>query len=219
MDPDFETQNTINHYRNRLTDIRDWIPQLTDTMLTISGYSMNLSGVTANSSPQLPGGDALTMLAPYSDGNLEPDDTPHPAQIIIEGAHAIDRAQARGTREYTFAEAWARNHTAIPWLHANGHLQAWAEEIDALWNRLGRLTGNIEKPAPTTWPGHITEYADQIPDHTKLTLQEADHFWPGIHTRIRTQRSRGQTTPTPDQTGRYTAEELRNYHEMKGHTR
>ena len=33
-DFDFATQNTINHYRNKLHDIHTWHQQLTDTMTT-----------------------------------------------------------------------------------------------------------------------------------------------------------------------------------------
>ena len=222
-DFDFATQNTINHYRNRLDDIREWREQLSDTIGTITGYSMDLSGVTTNHTPRLPGGDALAMLAPYSDGLSEPDDLPHPAQIIIEGAHAIDRMQNRPARNYTMSEALHRNRTALPWLHENGHLQTWATDIDQLWHRLGRLTGHIEKPQPQKWDGHITDYADQIPDNTRLTLQEADHFNPGIRNRVEADRSKQKTAAktqgrdpqykcTPDKNNRYLVADLRQHH-------
>lgn len=218
-DFDLATQNTINHYRNKLHDIHTWHQQLNDTMTTITSHTMNLAPTTHTPTPKLPGGDALAMLAPYNTNATEPDDLPHPTQILTNHAHTIDHLQQRTPTTYTLTTALRRNHDAIPWLHKHGHLHKWATEINQLWTRLGKITGNLQPNPQPQWTGHITDYADQIPDNTKLTLKEADHFWPGIHNRIRTQKSRGRTTPTPDTQGRYTAADLRNYHNTKGHER
>lgn len=207
-DQDFETQNTINHYRNKLHDIHEWHQQLNDTIGTISGYSMDLSGVTSPATPRLPGGDALAMLAPYSDGHLEPDDLPHPTQILTNHAHTIDHLQQHTPTTYTLTTALRRNHDAIPWLHANGHLPKWATEINQLWTRLGKITGNLQpnpQPQPPTRQ-QLWEALEQNP-HTLLPRQALTTLGYNKST-ITTWKQRGILTPNNQ--GQYLAADLLN---------
>lgn len=194
LDNEFKTINLINHYRNRLDDIRQWYGELSDTMTTITGYKMDLANTHPTGVHKLPGGDALAMRGPYSTGNTEPDDLPHPAQIIIEGAHTIDRLQNRTHRPYNFAEAYHRNHEALPWLYDNGHLQTWAIEINTLWHKLGHLTGHHNTPTTTNiFTNPITHYAPHIPAGTMLTLRQADRLSPGIENRVKRDRHAERT--------------------------
>ena len=52
-DFDLATQNTINHYRNKLHDIHTWHQQLNDTMTTITSHTMNLAPTTHTPTPRL----------------------------------------------------------------------------------------------------------------------------------------------------------------------
>lgn len=207
-DFDLATQNTINHYRNKLHDIHTWHQQLNDTMTTITSHTMNLAPTTHTPTPKLPGGDALAMLAPYNPNATEPDDLPHPAQILTNHAHTIDHLQQHTPTTYTLTTALRRNHDAIPWLHANGHLPKWATEINQLWTRLGKITGNLQpnpQPQPPTRQ-QLWEALEQNP-HTLLPRQALTTLGYNKST-ITTWKQRGILTPNNQ--GQYLAADLLN---------
>lgn len=171
------TLETVGHWRDTLEDIRTWYPLITDTMYQISSKPLDLSGIRATAEPPLPGGDALVLTCAWARDATHTDDTPHPAQIIIESAEAIDRYQGHTEQHYTFATAWERNHDAVPWLHANGYLDGWGAGISAAHHRLQALVGETP-PKEEPEPDDITQMGHLIPAGTMLTRDEAEHFWP-----------------------------------------
>lgn len=193
----------VGHWQDMLERIRTWYPQITDTMYQISSQPLDLSGIRATAEPPMPGGDALVITAAWSPDATYDDDTPHPAQIIIEAAEAIDRYQGYGEQQYTFATAWERNHEAVPWLHANGYLDGWGEGIAAAHHRLQSLIGD-EPSKPEPEPADITKMGHLIPSDVMLTRTEAEHFWPDaldntnwamIRKRAQRARKRGHEIP------------------------
>lgn len=193
----------IGHWQDMLEEIRTWYPQITDTMYQIRSQPLDLSGIRATAEPPLPGGDALVITSAWARDATYDDDTPHPAQIIIENAEAIDRYQGYSERTYTFATAWHRNHEAVPWLHANGYIDAWGEGITAAHHRLQSLIGDTpSKPEPEA--EDITKMGHLIPSNVMLTRTEAEHFWPDtldntrwamIRKRAQRARERGHEIP------------------------
>lgn len=188
------TRATLEHetreIQEKLDDIRDWYPQLASIMTSTPGYAMDLTGIRGTTQ-RIPGGDALAMLAPYSIGYDEPDNLPHPAQIIHEWADRWREATRTPTRP---GEKWA-SHLAI--LRAN---TAWyirmdasgtfRSDIRALWGRLRALTGNHDKETPPhRGPEDLQNEAPNIPDCTMLTLRQADQCAPGIENRVKRDRN------------------------------
>lgn len=193
----------VGHWQDTLEDIRTWYPQITDTMYQISSRPLDLSGIRATAEPPLPGGDALVITAAWASDATHTDDTPHPAQIIIESAEAIDRYQGHAEQQYTFATAWERNYQAVSWLHANGYIDRWGKGINAAHHRLQSLIGD-EPSKPQPEPEDITQTGHLIPSEVMLTRTEAEHFWPDaldntswamIRKRTQRARQRGEEIP------------------------
>lgn len=206
---------TENHERDiseKLEDIRYWYPQLADTMLNVPGYAMDLTGVRGTTS-RIPGGDSLAMLAPWSPGYDEPDDLPHPAQIVREWADQWRKATRTPSRP---GEKWA-THLAIlqanvTWFVRRDQSGAFRNDISALWGRLRALTGNHEsEQREHRGPAECREQADNIPGDFRLTAKEADLFWPGIAQRLKDDRHHKRPIPHRDPDSTYTAGELREY--------
>lgn len=191
----------------KLQDIRFMYPQLSDVMLTVSGYAMDLTGVRSSNVPPLPGGDALAMLGPHSIGYDEPDDLPHPAQIISEWADRWREATRTPVRP---GEKWAA-HLAIlqantAWFIRQDRTGDFRTDIRAIHGRLSSLTGNSEPPTPTPepTPEEILDALREKPEH-RLTRKELSTALGIPASTITTWRSRGLTT---DEKGRYRAGDI-----------
>ena len=218
MRDDLDEQNLVNRYRNRLDDIRTWYQHLPDIMLTVSGYAMDLAG-TRGTTSRIPGGDALAMLAPWAPDADHGDDLPHPAQTVHEWVEAID-----GTARRTFTEnwRWLRDHT--PQILESQWATAWRQDIDALWHRLERLSGD----APRTEQQNRGQLdcearAHEIPGDKRLTLTETQPFWPKVRNRVEVDRHREREQAKkekrppeyrcdPDEKGRYLVSDLREHY-------
>lgn len=179
----FELIGTI---RDRLEDIRHWREQLSDVMLTISGYSMDLTGIRGTTD-RIPGGDALTMLGPWAADADHGDDLPHPDQVLREWRETITEEPHRGT----WAECWRWHWDQTPRILETPWAEEWQQDLTALWWRLARLTGNAPKDDTPTMADaeEIQRHATAVPDHTMLTLREADRFAPGIENRVKRDRN------------------------------
>lgn len=206
---DFEQQNLVNRYRNRLDDIRTWYAELPELILTISSQALDLSGVRGTTD-RIPGGDALTMLGPWAPDADHGDDLPHPVQICKEWVHTIN---GNAHRSFTENWRWLRDHT--PQILESQWADAWRTDIDTLWGRLSALTGN-STPKPPPEPINLETMALDIPDDAKLTPTEAGHFFPGITQKIKDDKHHKRLNITPDETGRYTASDLKEYAARRG---
>ena len=133
-----QERETLEHdtreISDKLEDIRFMYPQLADTMLTIGSQALDLTGVRGTTQ-RIPGGDALTMLAPYSVGYDEPDDLPHPAQVVREWA---DRWRDATRTPHRPGEKWA-SHLAI--LQANTAWYIRQDQSGAFRERHPRTLG------------------------------------------------------------------------------
>lgn len=204
-------QDTIE-INEKLEDIRDWYPQLAETMLTIGSQAMDLTGIRGTTQ-RIPGGDALTMLGPWSPGYDEPDDLPHPAQIIHEWADRWRDATRTPTQP---GEKWAA-HLAIvqantAWYIRMDQSGAFRHDIRALWGRLRALTGNQEREQEHhRGPEHCQERANEIPNDFRLTAKDADLFWPGIQQKLKDDRHHNRPVPERANDRTYTAGDLRDY--------
>lgn len=186
---DIDDLNTIARYRNRLTDIREWRTQLTDVMLTVSGYAMDLTGVRGTTD-RIPGGDALAMLAPWAPDADHGDDLPHPDQIIREWATTIHDHQGNiPPARATWAQQWRFLYDQTPAILESPWAADWQSDIDALWHRLAALTGNAPTDTTQDVQRRLADCAHLIPDNTRMALADADKAWPGIRNRIDVDRS------------------------------
>lgn len=176
----------IGTMRDRLEDIRHWREQLSDVMLTISGYSMDLTGIRGTTD-RIPGGDALAMRGPWAADADHGDDLPHPDQVLREWRETITEEPHRGT----WAECWRWHWDQTPRILETPWGEEWQQDLTALWWRLARLTGNAPKDDTPTMADaeEIQRHASAVPDHTMLTLREADRFAPGIENRVKRDRN------------------------------
>lgn len=210
------TRVTIEHdtdeISQKLDDIRWWYPQLADTMLTIGSQALDLTGIRGTTQ-RIPGGDALTMLGPYSVGYDEPDDLPHPAQIIREWA---DRWRDATRTPHDPSTKWA-GHLAVlqantAWYIRMDQSGAFRDDIRALWGRLRALTGNHEREREQhRGQADCQAEADNIPDHIRLTAKDADLFWPGIQQKLKDDRHHKRPTPDRADDRTYAVTDLREY--------
>ena len=206
------TFETIGTMRDHLEDIRQWRSQLTDIMLTISGYSMDLTGIRGTTD-RIPGGDALAMLAPWAPDATHGDDLPHPDQIIREWSHTIhDHHGTVPPARATWTEHWRYLWDETQRILESPWAEAWTTDITALWWRLARLTGNAPaNPDAQRVQADCEALADQVPPDTRLTAKEADLFWPGIEQRLKDDRHHHRPTPPRGTDRAYTAGDLRDY--------
>lgn len=176
----------IGTMRDRLEDIRQWREQLSDVMLTISGYSMDLTGIRGTTD-RIPGGDALAMRGPWAADADHGDDLPHPDQVLREWRETITEETRGGSWEDCWRWHWDSTQRILesPWA------EEWQQDLTALWWRLARLTGNAPKDDTPTMADaeEIQRHASAVPDHTMLTLREADRFAPGIENRVKRDRN------------------------------
>lgn len=207
-----QAEHDTRDISDKLEDIKWWYPQLADTMLTIGSQAMDLTGIRGTTQ-RIPGGDALTMLGPWSAGYDEPDDLPHPAQIVREWADRWREATRTPGRP---SEKWAA-HLAIlqantAWYIRMDSSGAFRNDIRALWGRLRALTGNHEREREEhRGPEHCQALRDLLPPDTRLTAKDADLFWPGIEQRLKDDRHHGRPVPDRAADRTYAAGDLREY--------
>ena len=218
MRDDIDDLNLVNRYRNRLDEIRAWYQHLPDVMLSVSGYAMDLAG-TRGTTSRIPGGDALAMRGPWAPDADHGDDLPHPAQTVHEWVEAID-----GTARRTFTEnwRWLRDHT--PQILESQWAPAWRQDIDALWYRLEKLSGDAPRSKQQNrGPLDCEARAHEIPGEKRLTLTETQPFWPKVRNRVEVDRHREREQAkkdkrppeyrcNPDERGRYLVSDLREYY-------
>lgn len=176
----------IGTMRDRLEDVRQWRGQLTDVMLTITSHGPDLTGIRGTTD-RIPGGDALAMLGPWSRDADHGDDLPHPDQVLREWRETVTEETHRGSWEECWRWHWDQTQRILesPWA------EEWQQDLTALWWRLARLTGNAPKDDVPTMADaeEIQRHAQKVPDHTMLTLREADRFAPGIENRVKRDRN------------------------------
>ena len=205
---DFEQENQANRYRHRLDDIRDWLAELTDTITTITSPRLS-HAPGGNGEARLPGGDALVMLGPWAADADHGDGIPHPAMICHEWVERI-----QGHARHTFTENWRWLRDNTPHILQSPFAEAWRADIDALWTKLGHLTGNHQPPEPQ--PVNLIARAMSIPDTATMTAAEANHFFPGIAQKLKDDRHHGRPTPTPAEGGKYTGYDIKEYATERG---
>lgn len=182
----------IGTYREKLDQIREWRPQLSDTILTLSAINLSLAPARG-STDRIPGGDALAMLGPWSADADEGDDLPHPDQVIREWSQTIHGyLDATPPARSTWATHWRYLYDQCPSILESPWAEHWQADITALWWRLARLTGNAPNDEEETLQRQLVDHANELPDHARLTLTELDKTYPGrnLSQRIRTARSK-----------------------------
>ncbi|QCR53219.1 hypothetical protein C1N80_06240 [Brachybacterium sp. SGAir0954] len=200
------TFEQIGTMRDRLENIRQWRGQLSDVMLTITGYSMDLTGIRGTTD-RIPGGDALAMLAPWAPDATHGDDLPHPDQVIKEWSHTIhDHHGTVPPARATWAEHWRYLWDETQRILESPWAEAWTADITALWWRLARLTGNAPAPEPEPLRSVDDVWAalEQNPEH-ELTRRDLTHL--GINpSTLTTWRHRGKISESTP--GRYRAGDI-----------
>lgn len=178
-----DRDHVVDYWRNILNAIDRMTTEIPDTMLTISSYAMDLAGPATSTEPPLPGGDALVLTGPWASDATHGDDTPHPAQTIIEWcerirAHRGSPATARP--RYIEALRYLRDET--PWILESAAAETWCADIEAVHGRLRALcppeVDDRHDSTPLEEAIDLTALADQIPGDKMLSRDEAEHFWP-----------------------------------------
>lgn len=211
---DFDQLNQINHYRHRLDDIRDMHTELATTPPRVTSYSMDLAGPAATTEPPLPGGETLILTGPWASDATYGDDTPHPAQTIIEWAHTTyDAHNQTPPARLRFTQALTYLREQTPWILTSPWATAWRTDIDAVHARLATHCPpevdhhhDDRTPDPTISAAQLWEALEEHPHH-ELTRRDLTHL--GIHpSTITTWRHRGQLTEA--RPGHYRAADILN---------
>lgn len=220
-----QLEHDTHDISEKLDEIKWMYPRISDTMLMISGSGLDLTGIRGTTD-RIPGGDALAMLGPWSPGYDEPDDLPHPGQIVREWA---DRWRQATRAPDPISAKWA-THLAVlrsntEWFIRQDRNGDFRKDIRALWWRLARLTGNAPDNEHETLQRQLADVANDLPDHARLTLTEIDKTWPdrNLSQRIRTARSKENARArtehrepahpfNPDENRRYLVKDIRNHY-------
>lgn len=243
---DFE--NRVNRLRNELDEVPRLLGEVSDVMLSIGRSSLSMAPARSSERP-LPGGRALALLGPVSEHATEGDDLPHPVTVLREIADAVREWQGeRSVPAESMASAVEFVKGAARWIVAHEELARWVEQrLGQTLGLLRSLVGDVERVEPRTVDpslieDHMRALLDEAPGSYRMTPAEADHFWPGISDRIKAHRSRAKARAReeskretraagehvhvepvyfalPDERGRYGADELADFHRVRGHVR
>ena len=207
-----DREHDVDHWRNILNAIDRMLAEVPDTMLTIPSYSMDLAGPANTTELPLPGGDALVLTGPWASDATHGDDTPHPAQTIVEWAHTIHDAHgavsAAGLR-YAQALRYLRDQT--PWILESRWAPAWRDDLEAVHGRLRALCPPEVDDRHDSTPledaiteQQVWEALEQHPEH-ELSRRDLAHL--GINpSTLTTWRHRGKISET--RPGRYRAGDI-----------
>lgn len=207
-----DREHDVDYWRNILNAIDRMLTEVPDTLLTISSYSMDLAGPSTATEPPLPGGDALVLTGPWASDATVGDDTPHPAQTVVEWAHTIHDARgavpAAGLR---YAEALRYLRDQTPWILGSPWAAAWREDLEAVHGRLRALVpAEVDERHDSTpleeaiTDEQLWEALEQHPEH-ELTRRDLTHL--GINpSTLTTWRHRGKISETAP--GRYRAGDI-----------
>jgi hypothetical protein len=243
---DFE--NRVNRLRNELDEVPRLVGEVSDVMLSIGRSSLSMAPARSSERP-LPGGRALALLGPVSEHATEGDDLPHPVTVLRDIADAVREWQGeRSVPGESMAAAVEFVKSAARWIVAHEELARWVEaRLGQTLGLLRSLVGEVERVEPRTVDpalieDHMRAMLDEAPGSYRMTPAEADHFWPGISDRIKAHRSRAKVRARedskresreagvpvrvepvffalPDERGRYGADELAEFHRVRGHVR
>lgn len=244
----WEYENRVNHLRNEVDEVPRLLGEVSDVMLSVGRSSLSMAPGRSSERP-MPGGRALAVMGPVADHASEPDDLPHPVTVLRDIADAVREWQGeRSVPGESMRSAVGFVKSAARWIVAHEELAAWVEQrLDQALGLLRSLIGDAERVEPRTVDpleieDHMRQLLDTAPDSYRMTPAEADHFWPGIASRVKVHRSRRRARAhaesarltkeagervdvepkffaVPDERGRYGAEELAEFHRVRGHDR
>lgn len=244
----WEFENRVNRLRNELEEVPRLLSEVSDVMLSVGRSSLSMAPGRSSERP-LPGGRALAVLGPVADHASEPDDLPHPVSVLRDIADAVREWMGeRSVPAETMGSAVGFVKASARWIVAHEELAAWVEQrLGETLGLLRALVGDVERVEPRTVDpveieDHMRALLDEAPDSYRMTPAEADHFWPGIASRIKAHRSRAKARAReeskrrsreagvrvdvepvffalPDERGRYGADELAEFHRIRGHVR
>lgn len=244
----WEFENRVNRLRAELADVPRLLGEISEVMLSVGRSSLSMAPARSRSAP-LPGGRALLVLGPVSDHASERDDLPHPVTVLREVADLVRQWMERGSvPAESLSSAIGFLSESARWIVAHEELAAWVEcRLSEVLGLLRSLVGDVERAEPRTIEpeeirGHMQARLRESPSAWRMTPAEADHFWPGISDRVKAHRSRARARARaeskhlteeagvridvepeffaePDVAGRYSAEELEEFHRVRGHVR
>lgn len=240
----WEFDNRVNRLRNDLAEIPVLLGEVSDTMLSIGRRSLSLAPSRGGGRP-MPGGQALALLSPVADHATELDGLPHPVTVLREVADVVREWMGEpSVVAEGLASAIAFVSESARWVVAHEELAVWVEgRLSSVLGLLRSLVGDTERAEPRTFgpdelEAHMRELLAERPAAYRMTPAEADHFWPGISTRIKVHRSRARQRAreesrrrsreaghpvwvepvlfaVPDAGGRYSAEDLVEFHRAR----
>lgn len=234
--------------RNELAEVPARLAEVSEVMLTITRSSMRVAPARTRSRA-LPGGRALEVLGPVSEHASVPDDLPHPVSVLREVADVVREWMGeRSVVDESLESATVFLSESARWIVAHEELAVWVEQrLAQVLGLLRVLAGDVERVEPRTIgvdevEAHMRQRLREEPSRWRMTPSEADHFWPGIAARIKAHRSRAKARAraesrrlseeqgvrvdvepelfaVPDAAGRYGADELAQFHRVRGHVR
>lgn len=193
----------INHWWRILGEIDTMLREVTEQHITITGYSMDLTGPTASAEPPLPGGERLDITGPWS-SNATYGDQATPRQVVIEWDQTIRQHRAGAdepppARSFAVALRYLRDETAR--ILESPYAAAWCQDIEGVHGRLRSLCPPEVDQRHDSTPIEVTVTEDMLwkalegrPDH-ELTRRDLTHLGINAST-LTTWRHRGKITET-----------------------
>ena len=238
----------VARLRVEVSEVPRLLEEVSDTMLSIGRSSLSMAPSRGSDRP-LPGGVAIVLRGPVADHATVGDSLPHPVTVMRRVADLVREwmgERSVPSERLDAAVAFIDEHAA--WIVAHEELAVWVEaQVASALGLLRSLVGDVEREEPRTIEaGDVQARMEALlaerPEAYWMTPAEADHFWPGIASRIKAHRSRARARARsdsklaseeaghrvdiepeffaePDSCGRYCAADLAEFHRQRGHVR
>lgn len=245
----WEFENRVNRLRGNLEVVPVLLAEVSDVMLSIGRRSMSLAPGRGGDRPLPGGRALVVLgpvsdHATETDDVPHPVTVVRRVADVVREWMAEPSVVNEG-----LAPAIEFLRESARWVVAHEELAVWVEQqLDQVLGLLRSLTGDTERVEPRTFDpeeleAHMLGLLRERPAEYRMTPAEAEHFWPGISDRVKAHRSRARARAkaeskrltkeaggqrvdvepvffaVPDAGGRYSAEQLAEFHEARGHDR
>lgn len=244
---DFE--NRVNHLRNEVDEVPRLLGEVSDVMLSVGRSSLSMAPGRSSERPLPGGRALAVLGPVADHASEPDDLPHPVSVLRDIADAVREWMGERSVPAETMGSAVVFVKASARWIVAHEELAAWVEQrLGETLGLLRALVGDVERVEPRTVDpveieDHMRALLDEAPDSYRMTPAEADHFWPGISDRVKAHRSRAKARARqeakrlakergvdrvevdpvffalPDERGRYGADELAEFHRVRGHVR
>ena len=245
----WEFENRVNHLRNEVDEVPRLLGEVSDVMLSVGRSSLSMAPGRSSKRPLPGGRALAVLGPVADHASEPDDLPHPVTVLRDIADAVREWMGERSVPAETMGSAVGFVKASARWIVAHEELAAWVEQrLGQTLGLLRSLVGDVERVEPRTVDpveieDHMRALLEEAPGSYRMTPAEADHFWPGISDRIKAHRSRARARARqeakrlakqrgvdrvdvepvyfalPDERGRYGAEELAEFHRVRGHVR